>query len=114
MFVCSVLSACRQQGTCSQVYPCFVPACSPSLRTFYSTGYTCTRDLYPLVPRVPRVLHVAQEGLKPKKRRTVADVRQQQFAAKQAALLAAHQRPAPPLATGQPLVTQDEGQGCGL
>ena len=47
VFVFSVLSARRQQGTCSQVYTRFVPACSPSLGTFYSTGYTRTRVLYP-------------------------------------------------------------------
>ena len=98
--------------------------------------HRCTRILYPLVPRrwehstapgtlvpafctrlfpvFPNVLHVAQEGPKPKKWRTAVDVRQQQFAAKQAALLAAHKRPAPPPATGQPLLTQDEAQGCGL
>ena len=50
---------------------------------------------------------------KAKKRRTAADVRQEQFAARQAALLAAHQRTSPPPPTGKPLLSLDEAHGCG-
>ena len=36
------------------MYPRFVPACSQSLPTFYSSGDTCTRVLYPCTPCSPR------------------------------------------------------------
>ena len=85
--IMAMVERTRDESSTSSVSVCLqcVVFASSTGNMFPGVPAFCTR----LFPVFLSVLHVAQEGPKPKKRRTAADVRQQQFAAKQAALLAA-------------------------